>query len=102
MTNNDSGKVPTTPSSSVRTTPRRVVWASFVGTALESYDFYVYAYFAAIFVGPLFFEPLGEVSATLAGLVTFGVAFFFRPLGAVIFGWIEQRNSCRPGRDMLN
>ena len=31
-----------------------------VGTSLESFDFYVFAYFSAFFVGPLFFEPLGS------------------------------------------
>jgi len=44
-------------------TARRVTIASFVGTALESYDFYLYAYFAAFFVGPLFFTPLGSFGA---------------------------------------
>ena len=72
-------------------TPRRVVWASFVGTALESYDFYVFAYFAAFFVGPLFFEPLGPVGATLAAFLTIAIAFVIRPVGAFIFGWIGDR-----------
>jgi MFS family permease len=62
------------------------VWASFVGTALESYDFYVYAYFAAFFAGPLFFEPLGVAGATLASFATIGVAFVIRPVGAILFG----------------
>ncbi len=38
---------------------RRVAWASMVGTSLESFDFYVYSYFSALLLGPLFFEPLG-------------------------------------------
>src|SRR6476659_4463613 len=45
---------------------RRIAWASMVGTSLESFDFYVYAYFAAFFVGPLFFEPLGDVGEIFA------------------------------------
>jgi MFS family permease len=90
VTNNTSGKVPTTAAPSVRT-PRKVVWASFVGTALESYDFYVFAYFAAFFVGPLFFEPLGLVGATLAAFLTIAIAFLIRPVGALIFGWIGDR-----------
>ena len=71
--------------------PRRVVWASFVGTALESYDFYVFSYFAVIFVGPLFFDPLGTVGGSLAGLLTIAIAFVIRPIGAIIFGWIGDR-----------
>ncbi len=90
MTNADSGKVPTTPSSSVRTT-RKVVWASFVGTALESYDFYVFAYFAAFFVAPLFFEPLGTTGGVLAAFLTIAVAFVIRPVGAVVFGHLGDR-----------
>ncbi|MET0302906.1 MAG: MFS transporter [Microbacteriaceae bacterium] len=70
---------------------RRVVWASFVGTALESYDFYIYAYFAAFFVGPLFFDPLGTVGGTLAAFATIGIAFVVRPIGAVVFGHLGDR-----------
>ncbi len=70
---------------------RRARWASLVGTSLESYDFYLFAYFSAFFAGPLFFEPLGEVGANLAALATIGVAFVIRPLGAIIFGHLGDR-----------
>lgn len=70
---------------------RRVAWASMVGTSLESFDFYVYAYFAAFFVGPLFFDPLGEVGATLAAFSTIALAFVVRPIGAAIFGHMGDR-----------
>ncbi|PJJ71958.1 putative MFS family arabinose efflux permease [Diaminobutyricimonas aerilata] len=72
-------------------TARRVTWASLVGTALESYDFYVYAYFAAFFVGPLFFESLGAFAATLSAFITIGVGFIVRPLGAIVFGHLGDR-----------
>ena len=64
---------------------RKVAVASFVGTALESYDQYVYAWLAALFVGALFFEPLGPVGGVLASFATFAVTFFVRPLGAIYF-----------------
>lgn len=70
---------------------RRVAIASLVGTALESYDQYVFAWLAALFVGPLFFEPLGTVGGTLAAFATFGVTFIVRPLGGIIFGYIGDR-----------
>lgn len=70
---------------------RKVAVASFVGTALESYDQYVYAWLAALFVGPLFFVPLGPVGGILASFATFAVVFFVRPLGAVIFGHLGDR-----------
>ncbi|MFC5790751.1 MFS transporter [Agromyces tardus] len=70
---------------------RRVAWASMVGTSLESFDFYVFAYFSAYFIGPLFFDPLGEFGGTLAAFATIGVAFVVRPLGAAIFGHLGDR-----------
>jgi MFS family permease len=68
-----------------------VAIASFVGTALESYDQYVYAWLAALFAAALFFEPLGPVGGILASFATYAVTFFVRPLGAVIFGHIGDR-----------
>ncbi|WP_460773560.1 MFS transporter [Microbacterium sp. GXF7504] len=70
---------------------RRVAWASMVGTSLESFDFYVFAYFSAFFVGPLFFEPLGQVGGTLASFTTIAVAFVVRPIGALLFGYMGDR-----------
>ncbi|WP_238592039.1 MFS transporter [Leifsonia sp. ALI-44-B] len=72
-------------------TARRVAVASLVGTALESYDFYIYAYFAAFFAGPLFFDPLGPFGATLAAFLTIAVSFVVRPIGAIIFGHLGDR-----------
>jgi len=90
VTITDSGKAPTTTSPSVQSA-RRVAWASLVGTSLESFDFYVFAYFSAYFAGPLFFEPLGAVGGTLAAFATIGVGFVIRPVGAVIFGHLGDR-----------
>nr|WP_231562952.1 MFS transporter [Microbacterium mangrovi] len=70
---------------------RRVAWASMVGTSLESFDFYVFAYFSAFFAGPAFFEPLGQFGATMASFATIAVAFVVRPLGAIAFGHMGDR-----------
>ena len=75
---------------------RRVAWASLVGTSLESYDFYVYAYFAAFFVAPLFFEPLGTVGGVFTAFLTIAIAFVVRPIGALIFGHLGDRIGRRP------
>lgn len=72
-------------------TPRRVAWASMVGTSLEQFDFYLYAYFSAFFVGPLFFEPLGAAGSTLASFSTIAVSFVIRPVGALLFGHMGDR-----------
>lgn len=62
-----------------------------IGTSLEQFDFYLYAYFSAFFVGPLFFEPLGAAGATLASFSTIAVSFVIRPVGALIFGHMGDR-----------
>jgi len=62
-----------------------------VGTSLESYDFYLFAYFSAFFAGPLFFSGFGEVGEDIAALLTIGVAFVIRPIGAIIFGHLGDR-----------
>lgn len=72
-------------------TARRVTIASFVGTALESYDFYLFAYFSAFFVGPLFFAPLGPFGEILAAFLTIAAGFVIRPLGAIVFGHLGDR-----------
>jgi len=70
---------------------RKARWASLVGTSLESYDFYIYAYFAAFFVGPLFFDPLGGFGGTLAAFLSIALAFIIGPVGAILFGHIGDR-----------
>jgi MFS family permease len=70
---------------------RKARWASLVGTSLESYDFYIYAYFAAFFVGPLFFDPLGGFGGTLAAFLSIALAFIIRPVGAILFWHIGDR-----------
>ncbi len=51
----------------------------------------MFAYFAAFFVGPLFFEPLGAFGGVLAGFLTIAVGFIIRPIGAIIFGHLGDR-----------
>ncbi|GAB3577502.1 MFS transporter [Leifsonia lichenia] len=77
-------------------TARRVTIASFVGTSLESYDFYLFAYFSAFFVGPLFFAPLGVFGGVLAGFLTIAAGFVIRPIGAIVFGHLGDRIGRRP------
>lgn len=76
------------------TTPashRRVLAASLVGTAVEFYDFYIYATAAALVFGPLFFPSEEPGLQLLASYASFSVAFFARPLGAIAFGHFGDR-----------
>ncbi|WP_395243088.1 MFS transporter [Agromyces sp. MMS24-K17] len=85
---------PTVPADSATPPPakvRRVAWASMVGTSLESFDFYLFAYFSAYFIGPLFFGPLGGFGEQLAAFSTIALAFVVRPIGAALFGHMGDR-----------
>ncbi|MFZ5670707.1 MAG: MFS transporter [Pseudomonadota bacterium] len=67
-----------------------VVAASSAGTAFEWYDFFVFGTLASV-IGKNFFAELGDTAGVLAALALFGAGFFFRPLGALIFGRIGDR-----------
>jgi MFS family permease len=70
---------------------RRVLFASLVGTAVEFYDFYVYATAASLVLGPLFF-PKGDPNAQLlSAYATFALAFVARPVGGWVFGHFGDR-----------
>jgi MFS family permease len=62
-----------------------------VGTAVEFYDFYIYATAAALVFGPLFFPAGSHAAQTLYALMSFGIAFVARPVGAVAFGHFGDR-----------
>jgi len=71
--------------------PRRVLFASLIGTTIEFFDFYIYAT-AAVLVFPKLFFPEGDAgAATLQSLATFALAFFARPVGSAIFGHYGDR-----------
>lgn len=69
----------------------RVAGASFAGTTIEFYDFFIYGTAAALVFGPVFFPALGPAAAAVAAFASFSVAFFFRPLGSVLFGHFGDR-----------
>ena len=69
----------------------RVLSAAMVGTAVEFYDFYIYATAAALVFGPLFFPAESPAAQTLFAFMSFGIAFIARPVGAVAFGHFGDR-----------
>ena len=70
---------------------RRVLLASLVGTAVEFYDFYIYATAASLFFGALFFPATSPSLELLAAYASFGLAFVARPVGAAVFGHFGDR-----------
>lgn len=70
---------------------RRILAAAMVGTAIEFYDFYIYATATTLVFAALFFPASKPGAAQLLAFATFGVAFFARPVGAIAFGHFGDR-----------
>ncbi|MEV7085450.1 MFS transporter [Streptomyces sp. NPDC093085] len=70
---------------------RRLLTASFIGTALEWYDYFLYGTAAALVFNRIFFPGLDPVTGTIASFGTFAVGFIARPVGAAVFGHIGDR-----------
>lgn len=72
-------------------TPQQVLFASLVGTAVEFFDFYIYATAAVLVFPKLFFPSSDATMSTLESLATFGIAFLARPIGSAMFGHFGDR-----------
>jgi metabolite-proton symporter len=70
---------------------RRVARASFIGTTIEWYDFFIYATAAALVFGPQFFPSESTLASTLAAYSTFAIGFIARPIGGIIMGHFGDR-----------
>lgn len=71
--------------------PKKAAFASWIGSAVEYYDFFIYGTAASLFFGKLFFPATDPKVATILSLATFGVAYVARPLGAVILGHVGDK-----------
>lgn len=74
-----------------RTPMRKVVLASFIGTTIEWYDFFLYGTAAALVFNQLFFPAVDDSAGLLASFATFAVGFAARPIGGLIFGHFGDR-----------
>ncbi|WP_165945715.1 MFS transporter [Micromonospora sp. KC606] len=66
------------------------------GTAFETYEYFLYAFVAATVFGPIFFPAFHPWLGTLAAVSSHAIAFFVRPLGALLFGRMGDRLGRRP------
>ena len=73
-------------SSQLRNDPFKVVLASMVGTAIEFFDYYIYAAAAVLVFNTQFFHSGDPLSDDLLSLSTLALAFFARPIGSALFG----------------
>ena len=70
---------------------KKVALASFIGTTIEWYDFFLYGTAAALVFGDLFFPKAEPAVGTLAAFATYAVGFAARPLGGIVFGHYGDR-----------
>ncbi|MEO3869502.1 MFS transporter [Nonomuraea sp. B12E4] len=79
------------PASTRQPSTKSLFTASFVGTSIEWYDYYIFGTAAALAFGALFFPQASSAAGTLAAFATFAVGFVARPLGAAIIGHFGDR-----------
>ncbi|OAF02549.1 MFS transporter [Bradyrhizobium centrolobii] len=71
--------------------PKRAALVSFVGSMLEYYDFFIYGTAAALIFPKVFFANVDPSTATLLALLSFGIGYIARPVGAIILGHFGDR-----------
>ena len=72
-------------------TPGKAALASWIGSAVEYYDFFIYGTAAALIFPKIFFSAANPHAAAIASFATFGVAYIARPFGAVILGHVGDK-----------
>ena len=81
-----AGPMTQTAHSSETNSVRLVAVASFIGTTIEWYDFFLYGTAAALVFNRLFFPTFDPLMGTLAAFGTYAVGFVARPVGGIVIG----------------
>lgn len=75
-----------------RKQPKRAAASGAIGSALEYYEFFIYAQAAALVFPQLFFPAENPAVGVIAAFATYGVGYAARPLGAIILGNLGDRH----------
>jgi MHS family shikimate/dehydroshikimate transporter-like MFS transporter len=70
---------------------RKVIMASFIGTTVEWYDFFLYGTASALVFNQLFFPQFSPLAGTVAAFGAFAAGFIARPIGGIVFGHFGDR-----------
>jgi MFS family permease len=65
---------------------KKAAASGWIGSALEYYDFFIYATAASLIFPQLFFPSADPNTAIIASLATYGVGYIARPIGALVLG----------------
>ena len=74
-----------------RSSARKVVIASAIGTAVEWYDFLLYGTAAALVFNKVFFPNSDPITGAMFAFSTYAVGFLARPIGGIVFGHFGDR-----------
>src|SRR5438067_12794392 len=74
----------------------RMIVAAMIGNVLEWFDFVVYGFFA-VTIAEVFFPTNNPTVSLLATFGAFGLAYFIRPLGAIVIGSYPDRAGRKAG-----
>src|SRR5664279_4195675 len=72
-------------------TPKKAALASWIGSAVEYYDFFIYGTAAALVFAKIFFPSVDPKLGTVAAFATFGVGYVTRPIGACFMGHVGDK-----------
>lgn len=78
--------VSTTSASKGRSQSSKAAASGWIGSALEYYDFFIYATAASLVFPQVFFPSENPRTAIIASLATYGVGYVARPIGAFVLG----------------